>query len=106
MRSRPPTSALGPGSNPAICHRSPVASKTCPGSCQGGQVTGGPTEHLIREGDARDLSWIETESVHLVCTSPPYGPLKEYPDHPGQLGNMPVYDEFLDELDKVWRESL
>lgn len=44
--------------------------------------------------------------MHLVCTSPPYASLKEYPDHPGQLGNEPVYDEFLDELDKVWRESL
>jgi modification methylase len=32
--------------------------------------------------------------------------LKEYPDHPGQMGNMPVYEEFLDELDKVWRDSL
>jgi DNA modification methylase len=66
----------------------------------------GPTRHDVREGDARDLSWVETESVHLICTSPPYGSLKEYPDHPGQLGNMPVYEEFLDELDKVWRECL
>jgi site-specific DNA-methyltransferase (adenine-specific) len=32
--------------------------------------------------------------------------LKEYPDRPGQLGNMPVYDDFLDELDLVWRECL
>jgi DNA modification methylase len=62
------------------------------------------TQHLIRQADARDLSFIETESVHLVCTSPPYGSLKEYPDHPGQLGNMSDYDEFLDELDKVWEE--
>lgn len=69
-------------------------------------VFGGPTRHLIREGDARDLSSIKTESVHLVCTSPPYGALKEYPDHPGQLGNIPLYEEFLDELDKVWKESL
>jgi site-specific DNA-methyltransferase (adenine-specific) len=69
-------------------------------------MTGGPTTHIVYEGDARDLSAIETESVHLVCTSPPYGSLKEYPDHAGQLGNMPVYDEFLDELDKVWREAL
>lgn len=69
-------------------------------------MAGGPTTHRVVEGDARDLSWIETESVHLVCTSPPYGSLKEYPDHPGQLGNLPIYDEFLDELDKVWRESL
>ncbi len=66
----------------------------------------GLTNHLVQLGDARELSWIETESVHLVCTSPPYGSLKEYPDHPGQLGNHPVYEEFLDELDVVWRECL
>lgn len=66
----------------------------------------GISQHLIREGDARDLSWVETESLHLVVTSPPYGSLKEYPDHPGQLGNIPVYEEFLLELDKVWRECL
>lgn len=66
----------------------------------------GLTNHLVQLGDARELSWIETESVHLVCTSPPYGSLKEYPDHPGQLGNHPVYDEFLEELDTVWRECL
>lgn len=69
-------------------------------------MTGGPTRHLVHEGDARDLSFIETESVHLVCTSPPYAMLKEYPDHAGQMGNIPVYDEFLDELDKSWREAL
>jgi DNA modification methylase len=67
---------------------------------------GGLTTHVVHQGDARDLSWIGTESVHLICTSPPYGSLKTYPDHPDQLGNHPVYDEFLDELDKVWRESL
>ena len=64
----------------------------------------GITDHKIVEGDARDLSFLETESIHLVCTSPPYGPLKTYPDHAGQLGNIPVYDEFLDDLDRVWRE--
>jgi site-specific DNA-methyltransferase (adenine-specific) len=69
-------------------------------------MEGGPTTHAVREADARDLAFIETESVHLVCTSPPYASLKEYPDHPGQLGNHPVYDEFLDELDKIWRECL
>lgn len=62
--------------------------------------------HVIVEGDARDLSFIASESVHFVCTSPPYGSLKEYPDSDGQLGNMPDYDEFLDELDRVWSESL
>jgi DNA modification methylase len=69
-------------------------------------VPGEKRIHVIREGDSRDLSFIEDQSVHLICTSPPYGSLKEYPEHPDQLGNMPDYDEFLDELDRVWAECL
>lgn len=64
------------------------------------------TRHDVYEGDARCLSFIPTESVHLVCTSPPYGSLKEYPDHPEQLGNIGSYEKFLDELDAVWAECL
>jgi modification methylase len=64
------------------------------------------THHEVYLGDARALSFIGTESVHLVCTSPPYGSLKEYPDHPDQLGNIASYERFLDELDKVWAECL
>jgi site-specific DNA-methyltransferase (adenine-specific) len=64
----------------------------------------GVTTHKIHEADARDLSFILTESVHLVCTSPPYGSLKAYPEHPGQLGNVTSYERFLDEMDKVWSE--
>src|SRR5688500_2174234 len=64
------------------------------------------TNHQVRVGDARDLSWIPDASVHLICTSPPYASLKEYPNRPGQLGNIGEYDEFLDQLDRVWRESL
>ena len=64
------------------------------------------TKHTIVEGDARDLSFIGTESVHFVCTSPPYAALKKYPDHQGQLGNIASYERFLDELDRVWAECL
>lgn len=63
------------------------------------------TEHLLRRGDARDLSWIPDASVHLIVTSPPYWTLKEYREHPGQLGHIGQYEEFLLELDKVWLES-
>jgi hypothetical protein len=35
------------------------------------------TTHCLRLGDARDLSWIANESVHLVVTSPPYWTLKK-----------------------------
>ena len=64
------------------------------------------TEHHVRQGDARDLSWIPNNSVHLVATSPPYANLIEYPADPAQLGNIASYDEFLNELDKVWSECL
>jgi len=66
----------------------------------------GFTKHAIHEGDARHLSMIPTESVHLICTSPPYGSLKTYPDHDNQLGNIGSYEMFLEELDKVWAECL
>lgn len=64
------------------------------------------TRHTIRLGDARDLSFIPTESVHLVVTSPPYGALVQYADSPNQLGNIQSYEIFLEELDKVWAECL
>ncbi|MGQ0654992.1 MAG: DNA-methyltransferase [Betaproteobacteria bacterium] len=65
----------------------------------------GVTSHTVVEGDARSLAFITAESVHLVCTSPPYGALKTYPDHPDQLGNIDSYEKFLDELDQVWSEA-
>jgi len=60
------------------------------------------TTHVVHEGDARDLSWIPDSSVHLVVTSPPYWTLKDYRDHPGQMGHIEDYENFLSELDKVW----
>lgn len=62
------------------------------------------TEHLIIKGDARNLSYLPDNSIHLVITSPPYWSLKRYEDCPNQLGHIQDYEEFLDELDKVWRE--
>ena len=64
-----------------------------------------PSSHRIVRGDARDLSFIPDESVHLVVTSPPYFDLKQYAaDSPHQLGEIHDYEQFLEELDKVWRE--
>ena len=62
------------------------------------------TVHRLINGDARDLSFIEDESIHLVLTSPPYWNLKRYNENPNQLGNINDYESFLDELEKVWRE--
>ncbi len=62
------------------------------------------TLHRVHQGDARDMSWIPDESVHLVVTSPPYWTLKEYRDHPSQMGHIADYENFLVELDKSWAE--
>ncbi len=63
------------------------------------------TTHTLRLGDARDLAWIPDESVHLVVTSPPYWTLKQYKANcGGQMGDIADYEEFLEELDNVWRE--
>src|SRR5262245_57775634 len=62
------------------------------------------TEHRLHLGDARDLSWLPSESVHLVVTSPPYWTLKEYEHRVDQLADIEDYEIFLTELDRVWAE--
>jgi len=64
-----------------------------------------PTFHRLINGDARDLTFLEDESVHLVVTSPPYWNLKRYQENPDQLGHVQDYDAFLTELEKVWRHA-
>lgn len=61
------------------------------------------TTHRLHLGDARQLEWIDDNSVHLVVTSPPYWTLKQYNENHAQLGAVADYDAFMDELDKVWQ---
>lgn len=60
--------------------------------------------HRLIQGDARDLTFIEEESIHLVVTSPPYWTLKKYRENPNQMGHIQDYEEFIRELSKVWSE--
>ena len=64
----------------------------------------GQTYQRLINGDARDLSFLEDESIHLVVTSPPYWNLKRYNEVPDQLGHIDGYENFLFEIEKVWRE--
>ncbi len=61
------------------------------------------TIHQLVQGDARDLSFIADESVHLVVTSPPYWTLKQYREHPDQLGHYADYEGFVAQLAKSWK---
>lgn len=62
------------------------------------------TNHILYHGDARNLDYIKDKSVHLVLTSPPYFNLKEYRRGKNQLGLIDDYQQFVDELEKVWKE--
>lgn len=64
------------------------------------------TFHRLHQGDARDLSWLPDNSVHLIVTSPPYWTLKTYAENHGQMGAIADYEQFLDELDRVWKECI
>ncbi len=65
-----------------------------------------PTVHHLYRHDSRDLGFLTPESVHLIVTSPPYWTLKRYRDTDGQLGHVADYDEFLNDLDRVWKHCL
>ena len=63
-----------------------------------------PTVHRLFNRDSRQMAELKPGSVHLVVTSPPYWTLKEYRKTDGQLGYVADYEEFLTELDKVWKQ--
>jgi DNA modification methylase len=62
-----------------------------------------PTNHALYNTDARQLDFFPDASIHLVVTSPPYWILKEYRKSIGQMGHIVNYEEFIEELDKVWK---
>jgi len=64
------------------------------------------TNQILHCGDAREIDWIPDDSIHLVVTSPPYWTLKEYPRHKKQLGFISDYEQFHDELGRVWRHCM
>lgn len=61
------------------------------------------SSHTLHCGDSRQLDWIPDDSIHLVLTSPPYWTLKNYPDNERQLGLVSDYEQFQNELDRVWK---
>lgn len=62
-------------------------------------------EPELRVGDARDLSFLEDDSIDLICAHPPYANIIHYTNH--KEGDLSFYDtkEFLNEMEKVAKES-
>lgn len=61
------------------------------------------TNHKVIIGDARTMSEIGNESVHLIITSPPYWQIKDYGDK-RQIGFHDSYEEYIANLNQVWSE--
>lgn len=64
------------------------------------------TSHTVRCADARDLGHIESNSIHLIVTSPPYFNIKPYESAAAgrQLARLDDYECFLSELTKCIAE--
>jgi site-specific DNA-methyltransferase (adenine-specific) len=60
--------------------------------------------HKIILADARDMSMINDESVHLVVTSPPYWQIKDYGEG-RQIGFNDTYEDYINNLNLVWYET-
>lgn len=69
------------------------------------EVAGANGKVYIRKADARNLYFIEDDSIDLICTHPPYANIIEYSkDIPEDLSLLKVND-FLEEMKKVAAES-
>lgn len=62
-------------------------------------------EPQLMVGDARELSFLEDNSIDLICAHPPYANILHYTDFKeGDLSFLDI-DDFLKEMSKVARES-
>ncbi len=62
-------------------------------------------ESELMIGDARDLSFLEDNSVDLICSHPPYANIIQYTDHKeGDLSFLDIH-EFLEQMSRVAKES-
>ena len=64
------------------------------------------SKQIVKTGDARDLSFIENNSVDLILTHPPYMNIIKYSDKQidGDLSNIGSMPIFCDEIEKVAKE--
>ena len=61
------------------------------------------THHKIVNGDSRQMTVLEDNSVHLAITSPPYWQLKDYGTD-DQIGFHDSYESYINNLNLVWKE--
>jgi len=62
-------------------------------------------EPELSVGDARNLSFIQDNSIDLICSHPPYANIIHYTDSKESDLSFFAIDEFLEEMSKVAKES-
>jgi site-specific DNA-methyltransferase (adenine-specific) len=59
----------------------------------------------IHQGDStQKLKELDSNSVQLVVTSPPYFAYKDYGDDEGNIENLPSYEEYVDYFEEWFKE--
>ncbi|MDP8219715.1 MAG: DNA methyltransferase [Candidatus Stygibacter frigidus] len=61
------------------------------------------TKHKIFLNDSRNMSALESNTINLVITSPPYWQLKDY-GNSQQIGFNDSYEDYINNLNLVWQE--
>ncbi|MGC8574849.1 MAG: DNA methyltransferase [Thermoplasmata archaeon] len=61
------------------------------------------TFHKIVIGDSRHMDEVNSESVDLIVTSPPYWNIKNYESN-SQIGYGQTIQEYLEDMQNVWKE--
>lgn len=70
------------------------------------EFPGSAGQVYLRKGDARKLSFVEDESIDLICTHPPYADIIRYSEHvEGDLSHFRA-DDFLVEMKQVANECM
>ena len=59
----------------------------------------------IQKGDARNLDFIQNESIDLICTHPPYADIIHYSEDIAEDLSLLKIKDFLKEMEKVASES-
>ncbi|MCO5977549.1 site-specific DNA-methyltransferase [Ideonella oryzae] len=91
----------------AICvDQNPTYVRTIEQECK--KLKGHDSKHsdplLVVNGDSRNLHFVDTGSVGLVVTSPPYWNKADYGDGASNLGAIEGYGDFLESIRPVFEE--
>lgn len=68
-------------------------------------LNGQKAAYEIVKGDARDLSFLDDDSVGVAITSPPYWNKADYGNGESNIGNVETYPSFIESLRPAYEEA-